>query len=272
MSTAVSTDNAPRDMEGLKELKPHRRYSLALALGIIQNGSQEEQAFLASTPDIQSQAISQALTARDAVNGTNPGFGGPMTQPLQTTQAPLVPTQYIPQQLQQSAAPQVAPQYAPLPPAGAPAWQGQQTQSWQPPRAVPVPLPPQAAVAQPQLPVPPQNGRNPVTAGDPRNTGAGAQQPQPVAFNLGELQKAIQDIRNELEFVPGLDDLNELKELVLGGLRTQRIIGLMLLELASNSLGAEKQLIINMMVAMSKNGDYERLLQNAAGAANEGKG
>jgi hypothetical protein len=81
---------------------------------------------------------------------------------------------------------------------------------------------------------------------------------QAILARLGE-------IREELDTCAGVGELDEVKNLVLGGLRMQNMIGIMVLEMACSVLGSDKASVIQLAVNLSKSGEMEQLLAQAGG-------
>lgn len=255
-ASIISIDNAPRDLAKLTEFTRAVRYRLALNLGICNNGTPEEQAFLAAEPAVQAQTILDALALRDAQGGApqqpqaiqtgmvglpvavtpQPVVAQPMGQPVAQ---PPQPPQAVQPQVQQPQQMQAPPQ----PPAPQP--QVQQLPAQQPPA-------PPAAVG-PQTPA--TSGRQPVTNSDPQNIGAQPGLPtalQTLDNNLQTIYKAIQEQKQEV---------GTLKQLLLGSLRIQNTLTLIMLEVAESELATDKATIIKMVNKLISMGEPEKLFE-----------
>lgn len=231
-ASMVSPDNAPRSIEGLKGLSRAVRYRLALNMGIV--GSQPEspdtKAFLGSDVQIQAQTLLDALNAKDSGNGMQmqetPAMA-PAPPPMQQVHpAPMQPAQMPPMQPMQPMQP------------------GQQE--------------PQVQTQQPA----PAATRQPATQADPSNAGAqtGPALSANIMSKMDGIELKINSIAAELEGVPGMGEIEELKDFILGTLRVNRLTLMLLLELAENTLGMDKETIIAMIAAATASGEVEELL------------
>lgn len=163
----VTVDNAPRDMQGLLQLKRGVRSRLAAQVGIITN-DQQELAFQLAPDEESSQALLAALQAIDASGGAPLQQLSPQPQPMSSQpQMPMQQQQMpFPQQGAQlqlaPVQPQVMPPLQPPQQMQYPPQQVQQPQYQQPQQMTPQGYPMQ----MPQV-VPPQQMMQPQYAQQP---------------------------------------------------------------------------------------------------------
>lgn len=196
--------------------------------------------------------------------GVPPGY---QQQPQQQHMAPPPPPMQQPQYQQQPMPPQYAPpppapmpgmppapQAAPPPYAPAPSYPPQQPQyAPAPPMAAPPPPPappsyqpqqqqPQYAPPPPQMQQAPQPqmARQPSTFGDPANSGG---RPAPA----GDLAK-----------------LAAIEQTVLGIARTQNMMFNLVLEIAQNQLGLDKQTIAGLLIKHAQEGEPNKFFDVSA--------
>lgn len=164
----VSLENAPRDINGLMQLKRGIRFRLAHQLGMFADESQEH-AFMQAPDDQMCQALLQGLQTLDQQGGVQaaavpaapvlapapaltPPQTAPMPQPTQLAMPPAPGGQQVMPTIQSPVVPQQAlqmPQGAPTAPqASLPAIQA-------PPASLPAVVPPQAPQAMQMPPVAP---------------------------------------------------------------------------------------------------------------------
>jgi hypothetical protein len=155
-------------------------------------------------------------------------------------------------------------------PGAIPVTQPQQ-QQFQPPAAFGAP--PQQQVAQPQPMAQPQpqpmaqpqplaQQRQPSTMSDPSNAGAvpaaQAAPPGSLPTDLGGLMNALKGIQEELETCAGVVEVSELKDIMLGHVRMQKVILILLLEIAEPTLGAQKAVLVQLVNRAIGSGEPEK--------------
>ena len=231
MTQALLTpENSPRDIASLVGLTRAIRYRLALHMDMFPAGSDAAKGFVGATPEVQSTALAGALAARD---------GGPA--PQQSHQAP-----------QQAPAPML-PQgnVAPQPMMPPPMMGGQQN----------------TGMAPPQIggQAPGAIKRSPSTVSDPNNSGAqGGVGGGVDAAAIAMILKQLKAIKDEVDLCPGAGDLEEVAETVKGLARINKMMFILMLELAENALGMDKVTICGMIVSISDSGEFDNLLKAAA--------
>jgi hypothetical protein len=131
---------------------------------------------------------------------------------------------------------------------------------------LPAPAPGQMQPMQPPQPMqqqlPPTPARQPSTLGDPNNAGSLS---APKQAEAGVSADIAAKILKELEACAGIGETDELKDLQLASIRLQRIILMLCLEVAENTLGMDKATIISMVAASSVSGEIEVLLKQVEG-------
>jgi len=233
MTTTMTTpDNAPRDLAGLMALSRAIRFRLAINMGIVVAGTNEANAFVSSTPEVQSKTLLDALLVRD-------GAGG------QPQQQQLPPQQQMP---------------APMQPTGS-----VMPQQMMPPQMGGAGMAPPPQMAPAAAPA----SRQPSTQADPANAG-GAAGAAPAANAavikaVQELKAELKGIKAELETCAGAGDLEELSEVVKGLTRVTRMILVLQLELAEASLGMDKPTLMGMVAVMSNGDELDVLLKGIEG-------
>jgi hypothetical protein len=257
----VSIANAPRDAAQLAQCTRRQLYMLATNLHLLVDQDNEE-TFLAQSQEVQANTVLQGLLAYDASGGAGvavqaapaPAPVAAAPPPPQQVVAPppaAQPAQYAAPPPQAAVAPPPATAVAAPPPAATPAApppvappQAPGGYAAPPPAAVPQP-PPQAVVQPPPpaAPAPPPMGvpapppaatpaappaaappvmRQPQTASDPANTGAGSQ--------LGQLTSALVKLQKGLEILGG--GLTGVSKQVNSGVLVQKTILQVLLTMA----------------------------------------
>lgn len=278
MSGMQTVESVPRDINTILGLSRAIRYRLVLNLGIFQNGSPEEGSFIGADNQTQSQMLLDALLARDSGQQIQPM---PQMQNMQQVPQISAPVQMQPQSVQPTvyAPPPMQVQMNPIPitprPMGMAAVTPMQTapipqQNYVPVQQYRAPvIPITGAVQAPPQPAPmPSQGytapnlgqptvrqpvRQPNTLGDPANMGAGTS-PSPIPGS---------DLARIMNICAKASDLNNLREIVLGMARTQNMLGLIILEIAVQILGVDKDTIIRMAVSASSQGEPETLFARA---------
>jgi hypothetical protein len=268
--TTLNIDNAPRDLEGLMNTQPMQRYRFALAVEAIPNNNDAITGFVAKPVPEQAGMILAKLheiDARRAAGQAAPlpsnGAAAPVARQPDPVHAPppqQLGGQPMPQQMgapppQQlghvpppaaygappnGAAPGLPPGY--MPPAGAMAPQQVGT-----PMAAPPPMPPQAPVQQilPMQPHPQQQPvRTPATATDPGASAAlaatGGIAAQALSSIISKLDALAQTVEDD---VPGLGNIQEVLEAVLGVAATQQVLAVMVLLLLEQTSGLPRAVI-----------------------------
>jgi len=295
--TFITLENAPRDEAKLAALSRNVRYRLALHTNIVKMSSPEEQqSWVSMNPQEQARVLLGALAEYDKAKAT----GLPQTiEVMQTTpiqaNIPVAPPTFAPTPVTppaplgisvtpvaiQPIAP-TAPVAPVQPPVQMPVQMPAQMAPVPPPMggiAVPSPItapvrvPTMAAVPQelPQITAPhiaavptPQQSplRNPTTPSDPTNMGGKGAAKQHPSEQVDRLTRALNEFRKELESRASNEDLVKLHETILGLARTINVLGIVILEMAENQLGLDKDSIVDMATAAMQVGELEKLLQD----------
>jgi hypothetical protein len=81
---------------------------------------------------------------------------------------------------------------------------------------------------------------------------------------MAGITKQLKKIHEELEACAGTQELEELDSQVKGLLRMNKYMMILLLEIGESTLGADKETLSRLLVALSESGELEELLEKSA--------
>jgi hypothetical protein len=297
---SITVENAPRDIESIKTIPSMVRYRLALTLGIMPNDQGAIAGFAAQPIDVQAQQLLQGFQAHDQrvgaapamtapqqpAPGPAPGMGGP--PPGQMAPPPMMGAPGMMQQQPLPMGAPMQPQYQqppPPPPNGAPPGQMQLPAGFAPPGGPPPMMGAPPPMGAPPGQMMPQGGpppqmmgtpppRTPSTASDP----GGQQQPgigglDAVARGVGVILQQLETLKKTVDDeVPGVENVDEVFQAVLGVAATQQVVAVLLVLLLENVGQMPRPLIYQAVREEIEKDSASALLAGIKGAKTTGKG